>query len=1333
VLSLADALKLVARRAQLIEALPGGAMLGVPLSEQEVQPLLGAELSLSAINGPRVCVLAGPETAIAELERSLLAQEVACRRVSSSHAFHSKMLDPIVAPLTALVGTFELQPPQIPYVSNLTGTWITDEQATDARYWGRHSRHPVRFADGIGELWRDPDGVLLEVGPGHTLSTMALQHPAGGEALEQVLSTIRHAYEPQADEECLLNALGQLWMLGVPLDWQAFHGGERRLRVPLPTYPFERQRYWIEPGQGGLARPDPLVKRADVADWFYIPSWKRSVPPLREARKVSGRWLVFDDGGSLSEGLIRRLVAQGGQVVVVRAGARFAADEDGYTLDPARREDYEALLAALDERRQLPDQIVHLWNVAPPDEKDPAEKALLRGFYSLLFLAQALEKRELDKLQIAVVSSNMQRVADEEVVYAEKAPLLGPCRVISQELPNVVCRSIDAVMPKSGSRQEAQLAEYLIAEIEIGTPDSIIAYRKYDRWVQTYEPVQLPQVKEGMHRVLRKRGVYLITGGLSEIGLTLAQHLARTAQARLVLLTRLRLPEREIWEQEIAARDPQDPVSLRIRAMQELQALGAEVLLLRADVTNPSQVEKALRLVREQYGTIHGVIHAADARSGAPICSETPSSVDSALGFKVNGTRVLAAALQDAPLDFLVLCSSLTALVGGTGRVVHCAANAFLDAFAQMRYTQNGSSALSINWGAWEVDEREKVMEAFDRILAHNHLPQIAVCSRHLPTLVAQSVKWDTAHPVGAEDEVQAVGTEHPRPNLPTTYAAPSSEVEEKLAGIWQRLLGIGKVGRNDSFFRLGGHSLVAIQLINRVRDTFEVEMDLRASFEAPTIAELAERIQQAQQSAREVPVPPLAPLAREGALPLSLVQQQRWLLGREPDRGGGLRRRLASLRRARAPKVATHTPERDDRASNLVATLHLDGKLDRAALEQSLDEVVRRHETLRTTFATVNGQPVQVFALAAAVALSVLDLSDWPESERETRLQQVVTQEAQHTFDLLHGPPWRVTLIELSSETHVLLLNLHRIVADERSVELFVQELALCYEAFCAGGSAALPELPLQYADYAAWQWTWLQSGALQTQLAYWRQQLDNSPPELKLPVRSLRPAAPDLSKRQPFTLSQELTEGLRKLSQAQGGTLFMTLLAAFKSLLHGYTGQTDVVVGAPVVNRQRSEIEDLIGPFGNTLVLRTDLGGNPTFSELLERVREVTLGAYAHQDLPYEMLVGELGRSFLCQVLFVLQNEPLETLTLPELTLSALEMDEWGSGVDLTLTLQDAQEGLQGALAYNAASFDEAIIARLVEHYRTLLEHIVADPQQRLADLGEFIIGSFTTQPIA
>src|SRR4028118_1085235 len=426
----------------------------------------------------------------------------------------------------------------------------------------------------------------------------------------------------------------------------------------------------------------------------------------------------------------------------------------------------------------------------------------------------------------------------------------------------------------------------------------------------------------------------------------------------------------------------------------------------------------------------------------------------------------------------------------------------------------------------------------------------------------------------------------------------------------------------------------------------------------------------------------------------------------------------------------------------NVPTALRLTGSLNLSALGQTFNEIVRRHEALRTRFGMVEGQLVQViptescpnaptaasesFTPTLTINLPVIDLRDLPPEEREFQAKQLVTEESQRPFNLATGPLLRLLLLKLDETEHILLLNLHHIISDDWSIGVLIRELSTIYAAFAHKQPSPLPELPLQYADFAHWQREWLQGEELATQLAYWRQQLDGIS-TLNLPTDRPNPAIQSYGGATQFLeLPPSLSKALEKLSQREGVTLFMILLTAFQTLLYRYTQQEDIVVGSPIANRNRSEIERLIGFFVNSLVLRTDLSGNPTFLELLGRVREVTLGAYAHQDLPFEKLVEELQpeRSFshhpLFQVVFSLQNTPIQALELPGLTLSQLNFGNPSAKFDLEFHLWESPEGLRGQVVYSIDLFDDATISRMLGHFQTLLESIVTNPKQRLCEFA-------------
>ncbi|HEU4325734.1 MAG TPA: SDR family NAD(P)-dependent oxidoreductase [Roseiflexaceae bacterium] len=870
VFSLEDALRIVAARARLIQDQPAGAMLAVALGQAQIAPYLGAGLSLAAVNSPSTCVVAGAPEAIAALHKRLTAAGVSARQVETGHAFHSPLLAPAAPELAALLASVPLRPPQIPYISNLTGTWITAEQATDPHYWARHLCQPVRFADGVAALLAQPDLVLVELGPGQNLGSFVRQHPGcTRERMGEVLGALRGRNEVQGDLPTLLTALGRLWLLDVPVDWAGFVADERRRRVPLPTYPFERQRYWLaaQPRRNaaGIGSPE---RRPDPGDWFCVPSWKRTSLPAETGAAETGepaRWLVFTDSCGVGEHVASRLAEQGHLVVRVAPGAAFRrTGPDRFSLRPGQAEEYQALLRELAREGRLPGQIAHCWMVTPPRppaEEDPS--ALLDdGFHSLIGLAQALGNQDVGRCRIQIVSSNMQDVSGSEPVDPLKATLLGPAKVIPQEYRAIACRSIDIELLPGGT-PAPRLLDNLLAELTCADSTATLALRGPHRWVQAYEPVSLPPAEP--HPRLRQGGVYLITGGLGGIGLALAEHLAETLGARLALLGRSGLPPEEQWDAILAEQDPEGGVARQIRLVRQLRA-RTPVLLLQADVADEAQVSRAVAQTVERFGALHGVLHAAGVPGVGLIQLKNRAAAEAVLAPKVQGTLALSRALRDIPLDLLVLFSSVaSATGGGPGQVDYCAANAFLESYARCNPLPHGQT-VAVGWGEWRWDAwqdglqgypaaaREYLAasrrayglsfaegaEALRRVLA-SRLSAVYVTTQDLPTLVAHSQGALLDSLLGRSPDQDQERTRYPRPALGSSYVEPRNPTEAALVGIWSAVLGIEQVGIHDSFFELGGNSLVGVELVARIRRALALEsLPNHVLYEAPSVAALA-------------------------------------------------------------------------------------------------------------------------------------------------------------------------------------------------------------------------------------------------------------------------------------------------------------------------------------------------------------------------------------------------------------------------------------------------------------------------------------------------------------
>ncbi|NES06058.1 MAG: SDR family NAD(P)-dependent oxidoreductase, partial [Okeania sp. SIO2F4] len=888
VFSLEDALMLVATRSRLMQQQPAGAMLSVSLSAAEVESLL-AETKISGVelatnNAPSLSVVSGSFAAIAELENLLTNREINSRSLHTSHAFHSQMMDAVVEPFTEAVKKVKLNPPQIPFISNVTGSWITENEAVCPSYWAKHLRQPVRFSEGIGELLKDRERIFLEVGPGRTLTTFVKQQ--AGERV--VLSSLRHPKDKESDTAFLLNTLGKLWLAGVKIDWLEFSATEERRRIPLPTYPFERQRYWVEAGEG-ISRGDSritrtevrsktedLSKKEDVSDWFYVPSWKRDILPSADFSHHKP-WLVFVDDSEFCSAFCQRLNSEYGvEVIQVKIGNDFhKTDNNIYTINPEKRDNYDVLFAEVCALGNI-QNIVHFWSLIPAQTYEGFQDL---GFYSLLYLAQALNSQNINNpLQIGVISSNIQNVTGLETIIPEKSTVLGACKVIPQEFINISCCHIDIEKSEISDNISTIKIDQLILELAADFTTPTVAYRNGRRWVETFEPLKLEKVSE--NKRLREKGVYLITGGMGGIGLAIAEYLAETVQAKLVLIGRSEFPPKSEWENLLKTWETflqkggeSNPVITKIQKLQELENLGAEVLILQADVANKEQMQKAVDIVSEKFGNIHGVIHAAGIIGKGETKLKTPETVEPIFAPKVKGTLVINEIFQDTKLDFLVFWSSISSIIGGIGQIDYAGANAFLDKFANCKTDQ---FTASINWDIWqevgmatnvnlpeEYKKRheenlkqaiatQEGIEVFNRILQGNQLElnnfsQVVVSTKSFPARIEQSFNLKSEIQQTLEENKVSKSI-HSRPNLANAYVAPRNDVEEKIVKVLEELIGIEKVGIYDNFFEIGGHSLLATQVNSRLKEMFQIEIAMEDFFDAPTVAGISEKIKSAQE-----------------------------------------------------------------------------------------------------------------------------------------------------------------------------------------------------------------------------------------------------------------------------------------------------------------------------------------------------------------------------------------------------------------------------------------------------------------------------------------------------
>ena len=864
VFDLEDALRLVALRGRLMRAQPRGAMLAVSLSMEQIVPRLIGSLALAAVNTASLCVIAGPEPEVDSFEGQLGREGVTCQRLKTSHAFHGPMMEAVAAPFAAAVRQVRRSRPCLPLVSNLTGTWMTPEDATDPEYWASHLRRPVLFAAGCATLFAGARRVFLEVGPGRTLQALVRQGPGGAERL--AVATLPRFGEGESDRVAFLRGLGELWTAGVPVDWSRFDRAGR-CRVPLPTYPFERQRYWLEPTQESLATA-PSVDRGDPEEWLYVPTWRRSIPvdylAAGQEPVAPGPWLIFRDTVGVGDELLRKLVERGFGVITVTAADRFEkVAEQCFTIRPRQREDYAALWADLVRNGTVPQGIAHTWTLQPDDPGDeafdPQAEAQALGFFSLLFLAQAIgEAGPPAALRLEVVSTGLFSVTGQETLRPSRTTVLGPCLVIPQEYSGITCRVHDVVLGSAGSEQ-GQLAESLAAEFASRPRNGVVAYRHGHRWLPAFD--RLPRCR-GHRAALKEGGAYLVTGGLEDPGLAVAEYLAARGARGLILLCH---PEAPSVAGYGPSRDGEERASGQgAERLAALEAQGAQVVVESVDVADLAAMEGVVARAVGRFGSIRGAIHAARAPSEGLMQFKTARTAARVLTTKARGAYVLQRVLEAQSPDFLVLFGSITGITGIVGQADDCGANAFLDAFACARAARGCAGTLVLDWPPWrgkpeperspqtsplpalvrEIEEGIGItlaegMTVLDGVLGAN-LPQIVVSRHDFGDVVEGQSRFTASQLLEQLRARDGKGPRRSRPTRAGEYIPPSGETEAAIAAVWEELFGFEPIGSNDDFFELGGHSLLAIEMISRVREALGAEIPLGLVFESSRLANLA-------------------------------------------------------------------------------------------------------------------------------------------------------------------------------------------------------------------------------------------------------------------------------------------------------------------------------------------------------------------------------------------------------------------------------------------------------------------------------------------------------------
>jgi acyl transferase domain-containing protein len=822
-----DGLRLAAERGRMMSETPAGLMLAVGLPSEALTRYFGADLWLAAENGPKLSVASGLPAAIENLEKQLAKDRIATVRLASRNAFHSPLMSDAAKTFRNRVAAVARREPSIPWLSNVSGTWIEAAEAQNPQYWGNQILSRVRFAKCVAALAEHPR-ILLEVGPGEALARMASQQLPGSIAIPSLGAENRRS----PDDLVFLDSCARLWQAGIDLVWRELQGNEKVRRISLPTYPFERERYWIEPANKAAAQK-PVAgnsssqaaatatdeKRQDISSWFYMPGWQ-SAPPLKanlgnENSFYGTEWLVLSDASSFADQLVAGLETAG-------ASAARVATAPG--LNMLGR--YYPNLICLDTMA---------------GSRDSGE-----SFNNLLTLFQSALAAGHRFTQMVLITDRLEQVLEEPIRHVGSSEVQSLFRVMPLEFPGARCRVID-VDTSSGNP-----VDKILAELRSPVGEPAIVLRGTSRWQKRWIPVSLDKPST---TAFRKGGAYLITGGIGGMGLAIASHLLQRYEARVVLTSRSALPPRQDWGAILESGSVDDEIARRIRRMQEMERYGGRIEFIAADAADREAMSAVIAQMRESYGRIDGVIHAAGVSGGRMIAALDPAEAAEVRRPKVLASRILAELLRGSDLDFLLFCSSISAITPAPGQAAYAAANAFQSYFARYCRQEYGLPAVAIDFDAWQdvgmmaalvlpdgfedlkaarmrtAMTADEGIEVIERVLGGWPGAEI------LTSTTALKFVPDQAAPRHSNEQPQRSSTAETTPEV------------EMILKIWSDLLADHDIGPQDNFFELGGHSLLGTMVLSRIRERTGVQLTLRTLFEAPTPEALAAQIRQSRDS----------------------------------------------------------------------------------------------------------------------------------------------------------------------------------------------------------------------------------------------------------------------------------------------------------------------------------------------------------------------------------------------------------------------------------------------------------------------------------------------------
>ncbi|GAA4279088.1 non-ribosomal peptide synthetase/type I polyketide synthase [Aquimarina mytili] len=1315
VFELEDAIRLVVKRGLLMSTASKGTMLNVNATKNQIDSLLEEynTIDLAVINSENAVVVSGTLDDIDDFQNVLESRGITSKKLHTSHAFHSRMMDVVLPDFDKELNTVDFQSPQIPFISNLSGKFVTSQEVQEPSYWTQHLRNTVNFKEGIDTLLTHGDACIIEVGPGRALSNYVNEN-ANKTNGHSIVNTVRHVKQKISDQKYLLEKLGQLWENGLKINWKQFYGDEERYKVSLPTYAFDRKEYTTDFDLNKLLNKQLVADTnrtvTEDAKLINICNWKRSILPNKalELDKEKSNFLIFTGAEGFSDALHQKLSAKQQNVVQVRHGKQFKkVNDELFEVNIATLDHIEKLWTELENIKFKADEIIYS---LPLSEKytlldyNAIEKELDKNYLGVSYIAKTIANyQNSDEVKMTVLCNHLAKVIADDDVNPLKATLLSPAKIIPSEINTLQCKVIDIPYPFTSEDQETEYAQKVINEMFFETEDAFVAYRFKERWFKDLETVSVNE-KTTSNVSLVPGGTYLIVGGTGGMGLSITAQMSSEIQGNFILIHRSDFPKKETWGEWLKVYGDTNEVSKKILQIQEIESLGSVVELHQLDVANESDVKLFSESLLDRYKQINGLIWAAgEVDYGGIILNRSKEDFIKYGASKIHGVVLFEKYIKFENFDFLALFSSIGNIIYQVkfGQVGYNAGNEFLESYAQYAKKQWGVHAFTINWCDWydvgltvnavrEQDKIEDIVEINSRI-DHAIYPKQGVelffkCLENKETtfnIFPGDLKKAMASQRLRLKEFRNDTTEISGEAVDHSIVNQVDDLEKTLREIYSTFFG-KEIGLTDDFFEVGGDSLKAMSLAARINQKTGASLAINDIYQYPTINEIMNKLSEIGSDNQIITIPNTP--SKEYYATSS--EQKRMFLLQALDVNSTL--------------------------YNEIEVLWVLGEINKKKVEEAFKQIIQRHESLRTTFAFVENELKQEISEEYNFQLELFEY-------KEGQLDDIVKSFIR-PFDLTNKkePLLRVGLVEKSPTEHLLIMDSHHIVMDGVSRFIIREEFNLLYN------EASLSPLKLQYKDYAEWQNSEEQKKGLDEEKSFWLNEFSEELEPLELPTDFVRPLTRnnegDFIR---FEIGHEETKKLKEIASADGTTVFSVLVAILNVLLSKLTNQEDIVIATPVAGRQHADLENLIGMFVNTICLRSYPKGEKSFDEFLLEVKDKTLECFKNQSYPFEELVKELkiardnSRNPLFDVMFVYQNYEEAKNETEGLVFKPEQFNHTSSRFDMTFLAVDDADQLFLRLIFSTELFTKETIQRFVSYFKNVVTVVVNNQHTLLSEI--------------